>query len=210
MQNLAGAALHKRGNGGKMKKYGILITLLVIGLVAASFFLMSFHATSSQTTQNNSVASSNSGRISQNPNNLIPITTNVVVVGSSHLDSALRSDLINSLPGAAGLGQVNFVDPANIPANSPLLYVQVKEQNVRWTPVYSTAALQVVVAYSQNGDVSFKDDDPTHFQAGIMQFQGNYRLEDTSGGLMSLPGYEDFLAQNMADTVLKSVQDQFK
>ena len=198
-----------------MKKYGIGLTLLVIGMVAASFFLMSFHATSSQTTQNSSVASSNTNRVGQQPNNLTAVATNVVVAGSSRLDTSLKSDLISALPGVTGLGQLNFVDPANIPANAPLLYVQVKEQNVHWTPVYSTAALQVVVAYSANGDVSFKDDEPTHFTTittpgGSLQFKGTYQLNDTSWGLMSLPGYQDFLAQNLAQTIVKSVQEQFK
>jgi hypothetical protein len=198
-----------------MKKYGIGLTLLVITLVAASFFMMSFHATTSQTTQNSTVASSNGSGIVQKPNQLKAVATNVVVAGSSRLDTSLKSGLINSLPGVAGLGEVTFVDPANIPANAPLLYVQIKEQNVRWTPVYSTAALQVVVAYSDNGDVSFKDHEPTQFNTitspgSSLQFKGIYQLDDTSWGLMSLPGYQDFLAQNLTQTIMKSVQEQFK
>ena len=192
-----------------MKKYGIGITLLVIGLVVASLFLMSYHATSSQTTQNGSVASSSGGSI-VSQNRILPDVTNVVVAGSSRLDSSLKTALTNLLPGVTGLGEVKFVDPSNIPANAPLLYVQVKEQNVRWSPVYSTAALQVAVSYAANGDVSFKNDEPTHFQAGSFQFKGTYKLDDVSWGLMSLPGYQDYLAQNAAETILKSVQDQFK
>ncbi len=192
-----------------MKKYGIGMTLLVIMLIAASFFLMSYHATSSQTTQNSSVASSSGGSIISQ-NRISPDVTNVVVTGSSRLDSSLKATLTNLLPGVTGLGEVKFVDPSNIPANAPLLYVQVKEQNVRWTPVYSTAALQLVVAYAENGDVSFKDDEPTHFQSGSFQFKGTYMLDDVSWGLMSLPGYQDYLTQKAADTILKSVQSQFK
>ena len=196
-----------------MKKYGIGITLLVVALVVASFFMMSYHATSSQISQNSQVASSLSGG-PEIQSKLIPqAVTNVVVAGSSRLDTALKADLVNLLPGVAALGEVKFVDPAGAPANAPLLYIQVKEQNIRWTPVYSTAALQVVVAYADNGDVSFKDNEPTHFQsggAGSLQFKGTYQLEDTSWGLMSLPGYNDYLAQNTAQTIVKSVQEQFK
>jgi hypothetical protein len=196
--------------GGEMKKYGIGITLLVIGLLAASFFLMSYHATSSQTTQNSQVASTSGSGI-ENQNKLAAqLVTNVVVTGSSRLETSLKADLASLLPELAGLGGVNFVDSSNIPANAPLLYVQVKEQNVRWTPVYSTAALQVVVSYAENGDVSFKDQEPTHFQAGSFQFKGTYNLEDVSWGLMSLPGYQDYLAQNAAHTVSDGVQSQFK
>ena len=192
-----------------MKKYGIGMTLLVVALIAASFFLMSFHATSSQTTQNSQVASTRGAGI-ESQNRLLPqAVTNVVVAGDSRLDTALKADLVNLLPGGTGLNEVTFVDPANIPANAPLLYIQVKEQNIRWTPVYSTAALQVVVAYAENGDVSFKDDEPTHFQSGTLQFKGTYQLNDASTGLMSLPGYQDFLAQNLAQTIVKSVQEQF-
>lgn len=197
-----------------MKKYAVGIFLVVIGLVAASFFLLNYRYSSSQATQNSSVASSQGSTVENQNKNLAPAATYVVVVGSSRLDSALKANLADQLPGMAGLGAVNFVDPSNISANAPLLYVQVKEQNVRWTPVYATAALQVVVSYAENGDVSFKDTEPTHFQTsttpGVFQFKGVYQLDDVSWGLMSLPGYEDYLAQNAAAAIMKSVQDQLK
>ena len=198
----------------KMKKTGIGIALLVIGLVAASFFLLNYRYSSSQTTQNSAVASSRSGNSEEQNKLFPPAVTNVVVVGSSRLDASLKANLSDWLPGVAGLGEVHFVKPDSIPAESALLYVQIKEQNVRWTPVYSSAAVQVEVAYAENGDVSFKDTNPVYFQSGTkpgtLQFKGTYQLDDISWGLISLPGYQYYLTQSATATITKSVSDQLK
>ena len=197
-----------------MKKTGIGIALLVIGLVAASFLLLNYRYTSSQTTQNSAVASSRSGNSKEQNKLFSPAVTNVVVAGSSRLDSSLRAILSDWLYGVAGLGEVHFVEPDTIPAKAPLLYIQIKEQNVRWTPVYSSASVLVEVAYAENGDVSFKDTDPVHFESGTkpgtLQFKGTYQLDDTSWGLMSLPGYQYYLTQSATATITKSISDQLK
>lgn len=192
-----------------MKKYAVLMTLLVLGLVGVSFFLMNFNVSSSQTQQNSSLSTSNPAPLNA-PKAMAPTETQLVVAGSGRLESTLRDELARQLKGNAALGDLQVVEAGQAAGGKALLYIQIKERDVRWTPVYSTAALQVVAAYSQSGDVSFKDDDPVQFQSGVQQFKGVYKIEDASTGLMSLPGYEDFLAKKAAQTIVESVLTQFQ
>jgi hypothetical protein len=41
-----------------------------------------------------------------------------------------------------------------------------------------------------------------------LQFKGDYDYSDRSNGLISLPGYYDFLAEKLADQIVKSLQDE--
>jgi len=196
-----------------MKKYAIGIPVLVILLVALSCFMMSYHATYSQTVQNSTVASSSGSSVQNQAQRAVPPATAVVIEGNDRLTNSLRAYLKQGLETVPGLGQVQFLDQPTEQAGLPLIYIQIKEQRVNWTPVYSTATLQTQVSYASTGDVTFRDTSPTHFKTTSptdLQFDGNFTLADKSWGWMSLPGYDDLLAQALANNILQSLQKQMQ
>lgn len=94
------------------------------------------------------------------------------------------------------------------------LVVTLKQRCGFWPPVYAHTSLQFEAAYASNGDVSFRESEPTQFHSAgdqaVGQYEGHYQLTDRSWGVMSLPGYRDYLARQVAVTLLTSMQEQLK
>ena len=72
------------------------------------------------------------------------------------------------------------------------------------------------MAYASNGDgdIRFRQQAAPHFVSDAngpaIQFLGRYSLADVSWGLISQPGYRDFLAGQIASAIVADMQEQLK
>lgn len=176
--------------------------LAVIALLAAGFLLVSFRLISSQTVANSGVSSSRS--VDQAGKN-IPLSA---ISFSVSADGRLQRAVERALARQAGM--TLLPEPAD-QASGPLLAVEVKEQDVFWTPFYARSALSFAIYYSTAGDVSFRRTNTMSLDlAGdeVLLVNGQFDLADTSWGVMTMPGYQDFLAEQVAAHVIKSLQDE--
>jgi hypothetical protein len=199
--------------GIDMKKRLVIVlgAVAVVAVLYCAFWLLNFRAMSSDTAYDATVASSNPA--AESGQAVIANTpTNLYVEGDSELAAALRARLANNLGGVPGLAPINLVSEPTEQRGTALVYVTLKEQRVRWTPFYARTELVVQVAYSSNGDVAFRQQDPPHFQQTpgnvALQVLGTYAMADVSKGAMSRPGYQGYLAAQMADYVRSSLGNQ--
>ncbi|MGE5603971.1 MAG: hypothetical protein ACM30E_13050, partial [Nitrososphaerales archaeon] len=99
---------------------------------------------------------------------------------------------------------------------SALITVRFVERQVFWTPFYARSQLHVHVAYASNGDTSFDDNsETTHFAGSAgdpptVQFLASYSLADVTWGLVSQPGYQAYLAEQIASRVKGSITEQLE
>jgi len=193
----------------------IVLGWIILGMAGLGvlFFLVSFRIISSQSAVNSEV-----GAYHQNteasPVAFSQLATQLVVEGDDPLIRAIRVEITRLAKSEKTLGQVNLALATDEAAQSPLLVVTLKQQSGFWTPVYSRTTLQIEAAYASNGDVSFRENEPTQFHSAgdqpVRQYEGHYHLTDSSWGVMSLPGYRDYLAHQVAVTLLTSMQEQLK
>ena len=189
--------------------------LFVLGLAALGILLfwVSFRTISSQSTVNSEVAASRgNAEVPLDPASLS--TPSLVVEGDGSLEKAVRSEFARLSRDQSGPVQVKLLDTLADAANSPIVVVTVKQQSGFWTPFYSRSNLEVEVAYASDGDLSFRGSEPVQFRTTedqpSIRYAGHYSAADVSWGIMSLPGYRDFLAHQIASIVLTSLQDQVK
>jgi hypothetical protein len=191
------------------QKYSIAIIIVIVAAsLVAGFSLLSFRAISSQTGRDSSLASSTGGIHSDTARPAAPATT-VTVGGDEHLRRSLMAELTRQLGQAPNFGQIQPLETAVDRAETPYLYVEVSRYDILWTPVYGRANLVIKVAYAANGDVSFRHTEPTEFhfegQLPSLKSSGKYTFSDVSWGIMSLPGYQDFLAGQIATAILSDL-----
>jgi hypothetical protein len=196
-----------------MKKNYLGWIFLGFAGLGALFFLFSFRIISSRLALNSGVATSHPSQ-EAGPVAFSELAPQLVVEGDDPLSRALRKEIMRMKKSEITLGQVNLTSAQDVVAQSPLLVVRLRQQSGYWTPMYSQTDLQVEAAYASNGDVSFRESEPTKFHLSEskieMQYEGHYQLTDISWGVMSLPGYQDYLACQIAVTILTSLEDQLK
>lgn len=196
-----------------MKKNFLGWIFLGVAGFGALFFLISFRIISSRSALNSGVATSHPSQ-EAGPVAYAQLATQLVVEGDDPIARALRKEITRMKKSGITPGQVNLTSAQDVVAQSPLLVVSLSQQSGYWTPVYSQIDLQVEAAYASNGDVSFRESEPTKFHPSegqaVMQYEGHYQLTDISWGVMSLPGYRDYLAHQIAVHILTSLQDQLK
>jgi hypothetical protein len=198
----------------KMKKS--MLGWIILGLAGLGilFSLISFGwILGSQSAMTSEVVASPSNPATS-PVAFSQLATQLVVEGDDTLARALRAEITRQAKSETALGQINLGSAQDVAAQSPLLVVRLKQHSGFWTPVYARTTLQVEAAYASNGDVSFRENEPTQFHSAgdqpVRQYEGHYQLTDSSWGVMSLPGYRDYLAHQVAVTLLTSMQEQLK
>jgi hypothetical protein len=118
---------------------------------------------------------------------------------------------LNSQPN---FGVIQLLPTSSDQADTPLMTIEVKRQKVFWTPIYATSELEIKVSYASNGNVSFRHSDPPQFKftdgtSGVM-ISGTYTFADVSKGIVSWPGYHNYIAAQIAKTISESVQKQLQ
>jgi len=192
------------------RKFWIAV-VIIIAAFAALFLLANFRIMSSQTADNSQAASARTEEWSGGEN-LSPSTTGLVVSGTTRLDLFLQAALVRAWSSQPDLGQVEALQVPPELNGLPFLQVEIKQQQVFWSPFYARSEIQVDAAYAFSGDVSFGEDEIAHFSsaAGRPDFalMGHYTVVDTSWGLISRAGYLDYLAGHTAGKILESLRQQ--
>ncbi len=187
----------------------VVITIAVIALVVP-FGWASFWAAYSQTGRDSTMATSNVGTEPGQVKNSADITA-LHVAGNNLFQRSLQAELIHRLQQVPGFGEIQSISDPVDQAEFPYLFVEVTRKDIFWTPVYGRAELEFKIAYASNGDISFRHTEPTAFhnenEAPSIKRSGQYTFTDVSWGIMSLPGYHDYLAGQVAAAILAGLQD---
>lgn len=184
-----------------MQNKGIWFSLGIIVVLCAALLSVNFHMARSETQTNVTTASSRwpSGA------SLPPQTVQYRVEGDDPLTAALREALPQKLINAQPAAETAV----------PQLIIRIDQAQINWTPVYGRADLTLGAAFSSNGDFAFMETEPTYFQfnsdedagAGyIVQSSSQISLTDQSTGLLSRPGYNQLLADKLAEEINKVMQ----
>jgi len=187
----------------------VIITLSVVALVAP-FGWVSFRAAYSRTGRDSTMVTSNVGAQPGQIKNPAE-TTGLHVAGEELFQRSLQADLIRRLQQVPGFGQIQPISDPVDQAEFPYLFVEIARKDIFWTPAYGRAELEIKIAYASNGDISFRHSEPTAFhnenEAPSIKRSGKYKFTDVSWGIMSLPGYHDYLASQVATAILADLQD---
>ena len=173
---------------------------LLIALIAAAFVLASFSIMSSRMERNSTLSS-----IGSNPNDQAstPSKTGLLVHGKGRLARSMEKQLAAQLDNQAKFGQIQAIGELLEPAGYPVLLAEIEpQQQILWTPIYARTNVKVTIFYDSDGDVTLKPDDPTKVEfigdELTIQRSGEYTFADVSWGVMSRPGYMDYLAKEIA------------
>ncbi len=187
----------------------LLIILLIVVLLGSVFLLVDFRAAQSNLAQNSTVASSSGGNeaaLSRSPDK-----TGLFVSSEGKLGAALQQALTQKMNGWVVTGQVVPVDGTSDKADYPLLFITIEQQDISWTPVYARADLKIAMFYSSDGDVSFRHSQPPEFKQTsnqpTLKMDGTYSFTDVSYGLISSPGYVNYLAGEIAKAIATNIQN---
>ncbi len=178
---------------------GIGIAVVIL-LSAPALFLANFSAMSSQMSHQSSLASSSTAGQVDEP--IQSAKTMIFVSGEKRLAQSLEKQIAGQLQGKPQFGQLQHLPNLVDKADSPYLLIEIEPQAYFWTPVYARSTMKVTVSYASDGDVSFRLSQPTEFKHSgdqpDKQMSGIYTFSDVSWGLISNPGYQDYLAREMA------------
>ncbi len=187
----------------------LLVIVLVIVFSGSALILANFSAMRSNIAQNSSVASSNGG--DETALNRSPDKTGLFVEGESKLAAALHQALTKKLSGQVVTGEIVAVDGTSDKLDYPLLFVSIDQPNITWTPVNARAEVNVSIFYSTDGDVSFRHSQPPGFKMTTdqptLKMDGTYSFTDESWGLISNPGYVNYLAGEIAKAIATNIQN---
>lgn len=189
-----------------MKKFWISLAAIVV-LIVVVFLFVNFHVMQSKTFTNSAIASGGS------PDNIGNPSTTALWVGGDHLADSVRNQIKRLAQNQPHFGEISMLNAIADKFDLPVLVVDIQKQQYIWTPFYARSVYHLVVSYASNGDISFRNEQPTHFvlkDPPSFQLQGNYTVDDTSWGLISSPGYRDYMNGKIADQVVKSLQEKFK
>jgi hypothetical protein len=185
---------------------------LMIALFAPALILVNFSAMSSQMAHDSTLATSTG---STQPGLLInPAKTGMVVTGDIRLARALQNQIAGQLQNNPAFGQLQLLDGIDEQAKYPILLIEIASQEIFWTPIYARANLKVNVSYASDGDVSFRLSQPVEFKhtsdQTVEKRSGSYTFIDTSWGLISNPGYLDYLAREIARPIAADLKGASK
>jgi hypothetical protein len=195
-----------------MKKIMIALVLILF-VLAGVFLLFNFRLMKSTTVSNSYTAASNAGSDIKDWT-FRPENTGLYVQADPRFVQSLQAEITRLLQSQVNVGSISAINQPVDRADIPQLYVEVKQQKKIWTPFYATSAYEVIVSYATNGDLSFRNTEPVTFintsEQPAIRFQASYAIADRSVGLISLPGYDSYLADLFANAVQKSIQEQLK
>jgi hypothetical protein len=192
------------------RTFGIL---LVVFTLLAAFSLVSFRLMSSRMARDATVAASDPSASNSTDVQPGPEIT-LRVEGGSRLALPVQRALAGALQKDPLTGAIQLASSSTDTPESAVLNVSLDEQGYFWSPFYARARVAVEVAYASNGDISFRQEDPPHFRSSgdrpATQMLGHYAFADVSWGLISKPGYRDYLAEQIASAIVAGMQEQLK
>jgi hypothetical protein len=194
-------------------KYKLLWILLGgILLVSAAFLLLNFRVAASNTQSSKLI-------FTTNMKDNMPVSMrrkdkiSIVLVGEGPLVGALQKALTNKM-NEAGIEKFELVQALEPKYPNPVLVVKVGRQGPIWTPLFAVSQVSVHAGYASNGDSTFMEAaEKTHTsvaQKDAANMYAEYEVNDRSLGLISRPGYHQFLADYLAQEIVAALKDLYK
>lgn len=185
------------------RKITVLIALAAaVILLALALLLVDFRIVTSRTS---AVDNYTSARGSAMPPEKLHIY--VWVEEKDRLSTQLRDQLVDDLNHDGRLQVELLPGETPTPADVPLLRVWISRPGYSWTPVYAQAEMEVKYGFSTyNSNISFDEKVPVMIDnrsAYPLVVRGAVDLSDRTAGLISLPGYWSWLA-NQASTKIST------
>jgi len=194
-----------------MKNKRSWILLGGILLIGAAFLLLDFRVAASNTQTEKLIFTTDMGEdmpVSMQRKDKI----SVVLVGEGPLVRALQKALTEQM-GKAGIGESDLVKKLEPVYQNPVLVVKVGKPSPIWTPFFAMSQISVHAGYASNGDYTFMEGvEKTHTSVGkkdVANMYAEYEVNDRSFGLVSRPGYHQFLADYLAQEIVTVLKDLY-
>jgi len=195
----------------KDKRLWILLGgVLLIGVV---FLLLDFRVAASSTHANQTIITT---ELEGNyPDRLQPTDTiSMVLAGEGPLVRALQKSLTEQID-KAGMGQIELAGELEPAPQNPALVVKVGKPGSIWTPFFAMSQFSIHAGYASNGDMTFMESiEATHTGIGnpdtsVVTLYAEYEVNDRSFGLISLPGYHQYLADYLAQQIVEALKNLY-
>jgi len=195
-----------------MKNKLLWILLGGIVLVSATFLLFDFCVAASNTQTEKLIFTTDMGE----DNMPVPMQRrdkiSIVLVGEGSLVRALQKTLTQQM-GKAGIGEVDLVQELKPVYQNPVLVVKVGKPDPIWTPFFAMSQFSIHAGYASDGDSTFIEGvEQTHTSVSkkdVSNMYAEYEVNDRSFGLISRPGYHQFLANYLAQEIVTVLKDLY-
>lgn len=182
-----------------------------IVLISAAFLLFNFRVAVSNTQAEKLIFTTDLGDnmpVSMQQKEKI----SMVLVGETPLVGALQKALTEKMDNA-GMGEIEFLQKLEPGYKHPLLIVKVGTPGPIWTPFFAMSQFSVHAGYASDGDSTFMEvAETTHTSVARKDAANLYAeldVNDRSLGLISRPGYHQFLADYLAQEIVAALKDLY-
>lgn len=189
-----------------------LIVVIVVGLVLAAFWWLDFRIAASQNQVSSEVVTGSNAAAKEALSASGGRTLRLYVDGDDALSRSIEVGLANHPDLRPYFSQIDRVDSLSEVHDGYLLVIETGERDFLWTPVYGRAEMAAHLAFSSNGDVSWRGGnvfDMTNKEPTVMT-KGTYNITDSTTGVISHKAYESHLGQRLAITIGKSLSEELK
>ncbi len=195
-----------------MKNRRLWILLAGIVLISAAFLLINFRVAANNTRTEKLIFNMDMG-----DNMPVPMQRrdkiSIVLVGKGPLVRALQKALTEQMD-KAGMGEIELVQELEPVYQNPVLVVKVGKPNPIWTPFFAMSQFSIHAGYASDGDSTFMEGvEETHTSIAkkdVANMYAEYKVNDRSWGLISRPGYYQFLADYFAQEIVTVMKDLYK
>jgi hypothetical protein len=188
----------------------LAVVLLLVVVAVAGLWLFEFRLAFSNTAGDHQMSTYSTGEEEEQVAGLPGSTVALAVADEGAMAPYLEAELRKALLEEPDFDEVEILDAAPDSVPSQYLLATVSESQVTWTPFYGVAAVTVEVAYSSNGDLTWREETPVTLNnedGAVVWARGTFALADRSWGLISRPAYYRLLATGLAEQIGDSVAE---
>ena len=190
-----------------------LISLGGIVLISAAFQFLNFRITASNTQTTQSIMTTElegnyPDRLQQKDKIYL------VMFGEAPLVTALQNALTEQMD-KAGMGQFELEQGLKPKYPTPILVIKAGKTSPLWTPFFAIGHSSLQAGYATNGDPTFMDAlDKTqpyirNPDTSVALLYIEYEIRDWSFGLISRPGYYQYLAEHLAQELVQALKNLY-
>jgi len=194
-----------------MKNKRLWIFLGGIVLIGAAFMLLNFRVAASNTQTEKLIFTTDMGE--EMP---VPMQRrdkiSIVLIGEGPLVRELQKALTEQM-GKAGIGGIDLVQEIEPVYQNPVLVVKVGKPDTIWTPFFAMSKFPIHAGYASDGDSTFMEGvEETHTSIGkkdVANMYAEYEVNDRTWGLISRPGYHQFLVDYLAHEIVAALKNLY-
>ena len=196
-----------------MKNKYSWISLGGIVLISAAFQLLNFRITASNTQTTQRIMTT---ELEGNYPDYLQQKDKIclVIFGEVPLVTALQKALTEKMD-KAGMGQFELEQGLKPKYPNPILVIKADKTSPFWTPLFAISHFSLQAGYATNGDPTFMDAlDKTqpyirNPDSSVTFLYTEYEITDRSFGLISRPGYYQYLAEHLAQELVQALKNLY-